>query len=264
MSQWKIKGLDYQAYYYMMGQLWSAGTVWIRKNLVGDPVVCQYAGYEYNHYNFPTKVTLINTHNAPLTEIPNTPQVVDRDGCIIYLRPNRKGLESDVNYYIGKMAEAEACITVNLAIQRTPWIFAGDGISAEKLNSLMQKILGNDIAVFANCDKNDIQTVDLQRDYVIDRLTEYEERLENKVKTLLSVDNQGGYLNREQQNLDTTNSNNDEINDTGNAYTETLRDGFKRLKEATGLDIEIEETSKPVDQISKQKLNSNGGPENEI
>ena len=259
MNQIEIEGLDYQPYYYMMGQLWQKGTCWARKNPINEPVICQYAGFAFNHYNFPTQVTLINTHNAPLSEIPNTPQIVDKDGCIIYLRPNRKGLEDDVNYYIDKMAEAETVITINLAIQRTPWIFAGDGISEAKLKSLTKKILGNDIVVFANCDKNDIETVELQREYIIDKVTEYEERLENKLKTLIGVDNQGGYLNREQQNLDTTNSNNDEINDTSNGMIKTLQDSFDRFKKLTGISLRAKATSKPVEQISAPK--GKGGTE---
>lgn len=231
-----------------MAQLWKQGSVWVRPNLVGDPVVCQYAGYAYNHYNYPTQVTLVNTHNAPLTEIPNTPQNVDIDGCIIYLRPNKKGLEQDVMYYISKMAEAEACISINLAIQRTPWIFAGDGLNDAKIQALCTKILGNDVVVFADMDKSDFATVDLSRDYLIDKLTEYEERLENKLKTLIGVDNQGGYLNREQQNLDTTNSNNDEINDMSNAYLATLKDGFERLAKLN-VHLNVELTSEPVKEI---------------
>lgn len=254
-NQFEINGLNYQALDYMMGQLWKTGSVWVRKNIVDEPVVCQYAGYSYNHYNYPTQVTLINTHNAPLTEIPNTPQNVDQDGCIIYLRPNKKGLEQDVMYYIAKMSEAEACISINLAIQRTPWIFAGNGLSNEKIKQMCTKILGNDIVIFANMDKSDFQTVELSRDYLIDKLTEYEERLENKLKTLIGVDNQGGYLNREQQNLDTTNSNNDEINDMSNGMFNTLKDSFERARRL-GIEINIKQTSLPVEQISSTKETS--------
>lgn len=250
LNQFEIKGLSYQARDFMMGQLWKTGTVWVRKNIIDEPVVTQYAGYAYNHYNYPTQVTLINTHNAPLTEIPNTPQTVDVDGVIVYLRPNKKGLEDDVMYYIAKMAEAETCISINLAIQRTPWIFAGTNINKEKIKDLCTKILGNDIVVIANMDKSDFETVNFDSEYIIDRLTEYEERLENKLKTLIGVDNQGGYLNREQQNLDTTNSNNDEINDMSNGMYRTLKESFERAHEL-GINITIKQTSEPVEQISR-------------
>lgn len=251
-SQFEVSGLSYQAEDYLFAQLWKQGSVWVRKNIVNEPVVCQYAGYSYNHYNYPTQVTLINTHNAPLTEIPNTPQTVDVDGCIVYLRKNKKGLEDDVMYYIAKMSEAEACISINLAIQRTPWIFAGNGLSNEKIKKMCTQILGNDIVIFANMDKSDFETVELDREYIIDKLTEYEERLENKLKTLIGVDNQGGYLNREQQNLDTTNSNNDEINDMSNSMFDTLKKSFERAREL-GIEINIKQTSKPVEQISVSK-----------
>ena len=253
LQQLRVKGLDYQPKLFLMGQLWKTGSAWIRKNIVGDPVVTQYAGTAYNHYNYPTKVTLINTHNAPLTEIPNTPQVVDKDGVIVWLRPNHKGLEDDINYYVSKLAEAETCITIQLALSRTPWIFCGDGINNQKLENLCQEILGNDPVVFANMDKNEIETVDLPRNYIIDKLTEYEERIENKVKTLLGVDNSGTIFNREQQNLDQTNASNDEINDMGNGMYETLKDSFDRANKLLQFaePLTVEQTSQPVEQISK-------------
>lgn len=251
-DQFEFTGLNYQAEDYLLAQLWKNGSVWLRKNIVDEPVVCQYAGYSYNHYNYPTQVTLINTHNAPLTEIPNTPQSVDKDGVIVYLRPNHKGLFDDVMYYIAKMSEAEAVISINLAIQRTPWIFAGDGTTDNKIKDMCRKILGNDVVVFANMDKNQCDTIDLDRNYVVDRLTEYEERLENKLKTLIGLDNQGGYLNRQQQNLDTTNSNNDEINDMSSGMIKEMNKSFERAKEL-GIDISVKPTSKPVTQISPDR-----------
>ena len=39
-NQFEIKGLSYQALDYMMGQLWKTGSVWVRKNIVDEPVVC--------------------------------------------------------------------------------------------------------------------------------------------------------------------------------------------------------------------------------
>ena len=67
------------------------------------------------------------------------------------------------------------------------------------------------------------------------------------------MDNQGGHINSQQQNLDTTNSNNDEINDSSNSYIDTLKDGFKRANELLGLNLTIRATSKPVTQISQTK-----------
>ena len=142
-QQLQFGGFDYRKNYRLKALLWSDGTAWIRQNPDGEPVVCQYTPSTWNYDNLPATVMLINKRNAPLSEIPMTEQTVDVDGAIVWLRPNHKGLEEDVNYYIGKMAEAETCITINLAIQRMPWIIATEPENAANLKDLVKKILGN-------------------------------------------------------------------------------------------------------------------------
>ena len=80
-----------------------------------------------------------------------------------------------------------------------------------------------------------------------------EKQPQNKLKTLIGVDNQGGYINREQSNLDTVNCNNDEINDTSNGMIKTLQDSFERFRKLTGINIKVKGTSKPVEQIGTPK-----------
>ena len=260
-QQLRFGGFDYRKNYRLKALLWSEGTAWIRKNPAGQPVVCGYTASSYNYDNLPATVQLVNTRDAPASEIPTTPQTVDKDGVIVWLRPNHKGLEEDVCYYIGKMAEAETCITINLAIQRMPWIIATEPENAAKLKDLMKKILSNEISIFTDIPRNEIDAITLPAPWIVDKLTAYEERLENKIKTLIGVDNQGGYLNSQQQNLDTTNCNNDEINDSAEAQKTELEDGFDRANEVLGLHLTVKQTSKPVTQIGKKP---EGGPKDDL
>ena len=85
------------------------------------------------------------------------------------------------------------------------------------------------------------------------KITEDQKGVENDIKTLLGVDNQGGYLNREQQNLDTTNSNNDEINDMSNGPFKELQKHLDRANKILGLNIHVKQTSQPVTQIGIKK-----------
>ena len=260
-QQLRFGGFDYRKNYRLKALLWSEGTAWIRKNPAGEPVVCNYTASSYNYDNLPATVQLVNTRDAPASEIPTTTQTVDKDGVIVWLRPNHKGLEEDVNYFIGKMAEAETCITINLAIQRMPWIIATEPENAAKLKDLIEKIFSNEISVFTDIPRNEIDAITLPAPWIVDKLTAYEERLENKIKTLIGVDNQGGYLNSQQQNLDTTNCNNDEINDSAEAQKTELEDGFDRANEVLGLHLTVKQTSKPVTQIGKKP---EGGPKDDL
>ena len=259
-QQLRFGGFDYRKNYRLKALLWSEGTAWIRKNPAGEPVVCNYTVSSYNYDNLPATVQLVNTRDAPASEIPHTTQTVDKDGVIVWLRPNHKGLEEDVNYYIGKMAEAETCITINLAIQRMPWIIATEPENAEKLKDLIKKIFSNEISIFTDIPRNEIDAITLPAPWIVDKLTDYEERLKSEIKTLLGVDNIG-WQNREQQNIDTTNAANDEINDHADSQKTELEDGFDRANEVLGLHLTVKQTSKPVTQIGKKP---EGGPKDDL
>lgn len=259
-QQLRFGGFDYRKNYRLKALLWSEGTAWIRKNPAGQPVVCNYTASSYNYDNLPATVQLVNTRDAPASEIPTTTQTVDKDGVIVWLRPNHKGLEEDVGYYIGKLAEAETCITINLAIQRMPWIIATEPENAAKLKDLMKKILSNEISIFTDIPRNEIDAITLPAPWIVDKLTDYEERLKSEIKTLLGVDNIG-WQNRQQQNVDTTNAENDEINDHADSQKTELEDGFDRANEVLGLHLTVKQTSKPVTQIAKKP---EGGPKDDL
>ena len=267
-AKFDVKGLGYQENHFLKAQLWDAGSIWVRSNkLTGEPVLAQYTGCSYNWYNFPTQAQLINRHGAPLSVIPNTLQTVDKDGSILWLRPNQKGLKDDVLYYIGKMAEAETCITINLALQRAPWLLASDGTNTAKLKDIVRRILGNELVVYTDIDKNDLANIPLNSPFIADKLAAYEERLENKLKTLLGLDNQGGFINSQQQNLDTTNSNNDEITRSDDSMENTLRDGIERANRVNNLQLVLDYHKIDIEQIGRPgnfglKYNVEGGRDN--
>lgn len=268
-SRFDIEGFDYRYKKTLKSKLFSKGSIWIRKNeLTGDPICCDYAGSTYDWNNLPVTVQLVTLNGAPESVIPQSPQTVDKDGVILWARPGEKGFQGDVEYYIGKLAEAESLITVNLAVQRAPWILTSDSTNYSKLKLLYKQIFSNQAAIITDIDKSEIEAIQLDAPWLVDKLTEYEEHLENKLKTLLGLDNQGGYLNREQQNLDTTNSNNDEINSSQDAFIETLEDGIKRANDVLGLNLKVIDKMPKVVQESESKglgmeHDSNGGEDDE-
>lgn len=249
-SRFDVEGFDYRYLKTFRAKLFSKGSVWIRKNaFTGEAICCDYAASMYDWNNLPVKVQLITTHRAPESIIPVTPQIVDKDGVIVWLRPGEKGLAADVDYYIGKLAEAETLITINLALQRAPWILTSESENYSKLKDILVRIFSNAPAVITDIDKNELEAIKLDAPWLVDKLAEYEERLENKLKTLLGLDNQGGYINRQQQNLDTTNSNNDEINSSQDSFFKTLKDGIDRANKVLGLNISIKENYTRAEQV---------------
>lgn len=253
-KRFEIEGFDYRYTKTLRSKLFSKGSIWIRKNsITGEPICCDYAGSTWDWNNLPVTVQLVTLNGAPQSIIPTSPQVVDKDGVIIWIRPGEKGYQQDVEYYISKLAQAEAAITINLELQKAPWLLSSDSTNYAKLLLFVKQILSNAPVVITDINKDEIDVLKLDTPWLIDKLVEYEDVLEGRLKTLLGIDNQGGHINSQQQNLDTTNSNNDEINTSQAAFIETLEDGVERANKVLGLNLKVIDKMPKVTQDSTSK-----------
>lgn len=87
MSKFEWEGLDEelkeQQENFIMRKFWSDGTLAARNvDKVNMLAFAPYGGMEYDMYDFPSKVTLVNLRNAPVNVIPFEPQVVNKDVVI--------------------------------------------------------------------------------------------------------------------------------------------------------------------------------------
>ena len=87
--------------------------------------------------------------------------MVDKDGVILWIRPGEKGFQQDVEYYIGKLAEAEAAITVNLELQKAPWLLSSDSTNYAKLQLFVKQILSNNPVVVTDINKDELAVLKL-------------------------------------------------------------------------------------------------------
>jgi hypothetical protein len=84
MSKFKWEGLDEEIAAeqenFIMRKFWSDGTIAARvEEKTGVLVFAPYAGYEFNLYDYPSKVNLVNLRGASQQLIPAGPQVVGKD-----------------------------------------------------------------------------------------------------------------------------------------------------------------------------------------
>lgn len=246
--------INYKEIEFVMMKLWSEGKIAMRPLLAGEKIFTDWTKVTYDWYGNCATVQLINEYAAPTSVIPATPQVVDKDVAIGWIQANHKPLRMTVDWYIKRIAQVDMVINTNLQLNKIPYIIPVDNSNQARLNNTIQRILDNEVFLFVNdADPNLFKAVSTGAPYIIDKLSEYKHGLENELRTYLGIDNQGGYLNREQQNLDTTNSNNDLINLNKQGYVDEINRWCERCGKL-GRHFNVESTSKPVTTVYDENV----------
>lgn len=258
-ANFKWTGLDYRQEEYIMKRFYGDGTVAAFKIKGIDELgFAPWAMNTWDMYGLPETVNLVNVYGSPL--IPTKTQIVDKDVCLGYIQRNKKPIALIVDWYIKRIAQVEMVINTNLQLHKMPFLIPVDD-NQDKVQDIVDKILNNELCIFVEgADPSIFKSVATAAPYIIDKLHEYKVGLENELKTYFGVDNQGAVEKREQLNLDETNANNEEINDSANNFLDCLNEWCDSIREALGKDISVEGTSKPVDSIGEQHEGEQPGP----
>ena len=256
MSKFKWEGLDEpvkaQQENFIMRKLWCDGTVACRYMKDVDVLVfAPYAGFEYDLYDFPSKVTLINLRNAPLSMIPFEPQSVGKEVVLGWAQPNHRPIADIVRFYVDRMVQVDMVINTNLNLQKMPFLIGVNETDKDKMHDIVRRILNNETVIFADLeDLQRVQTLVTQTPYVIDKLVDHKRYLEQELMTYLGVDNNGSQsLEQTHVSVDAVNANNDVINDFGNAIQEELQKWLDSIKLMCGRELRIVAMSRPVNTV---------------
>lgn len=259
-AQFKWTGLTYRQEDYIMRKFYGSGTVAAFKIKGIDELgFAPWTLQTWDMYDLPETVSLINEHNSPL--VPSRDLIVDKECVIGYIQRNKKSIQSIVNWYIDRIAQVEMVIITNLQLHKMPYLIPVDEEDSEKIEDIVTKILNNELVLFAKgVDPNLFRAVATGAPYIIDKLCEYKQTLENDLNTYLGIDNAGSVQKAEQVNMDELNANNDEINDSENNFLDSLQEFCKGIKETFNIDISVEPTSKPVNSIGEVHEGNTPGP----
>lgn len=214
-------------------------------------VFTPYAGFEYDLYDFPSKVTLVNLRGAPLSMVPLEPQVVGKDVVLGWAQPNHKPIAEIVRFYVDRMVQVDMVINTNLQLQKMPFLVGVNETDKGKMCDVVRRILNNETVVFVDLeDLQRVQSLATQTPYVIDKLAEYKRTIEQELMTYLGVDNNGSQsLEQTHVSVDAVNANNDVINDYGSAIQEEIQKWLDQIEAVFGRRITITAVSAPVNTV---------------
>ena len=163
------------------------------------------------------------------------------------------------------MVQVDLVINTNLQLQKMPFLIGVNEIDKDKMEDIVQRILNNEVVVFANLeDLQKVQTLVTQTPYIVDKLNDYKRSLEQELMTFLGVDNNGcNSLEQTHVSVDAVNANNDVINDYGNAIESEINKWLADVNRVFGRNISIKAVSKPVNTVHAATNVADGGNEDE-
>lgn len=263
LNSWKWKGITRDQREYIMRKFWETGSVAAfeivkgdRKFLRGQAPAEQESGLlgfapfsaiGYNMYNYPTAVTLINTRGVPY--IPRKIMTNGVDVVLGYAQHSRTAIRDIVKVYIDKIVDVEMTLRTNLIAQKVPFFIEVTPESKAHGEDLLRQIMADFPALFVNVGEiNSLQSVGALASYIIDKLYNYKQAIENELLAFMGIDNLGGSQKKEHLITSEVESNNDLINDYSDSIGANLKEWSKLIKETFGYEISVEATSSAADK----------------
>ena len=262
MGAYKFKGITYQQQDFILRKLWAEGKISafivegtkLPKEAVPSDVneypngmiaFAPFAPFAFDIYDWPIQVNLIALRGAKF--IPTKPQIVNKDVVIGYAQKSKKSVLSIVDFYLTKIVDTEMTIRVQLKSHKAPWLVATTPENEEKLKNHFKRIESDEEVLYLSADEVEaLKVLSGGNVYIIDKLYQYKQALENELLTYLGIDNLGIMEKKEHLTNDEVASNNDLINDHSDNFLSCLETFCESIRKVFGYEISVEATSSPV------------------
>lgn len=257
MNKYEFSNLNYQQKHYIMKKFWSVGTIACSQIRSADPVLAGLMddgsidmgenkiiftpwtfANRYNIYDFPTHVNLINTRGVKF--ITTKILEIDKEVVIGYAQKNHKSIYSSIEAKIDELVDIEMKKRVSRKAQSQPWMFAfspEDFLQAK----VLQEQLENDepylFVPFNDVDK--VKGITSGAPYIVDKLEQDRQKIENDILTMLGVNNVGIGEKKEHLIVDEVNANNEDIEQQSISFRTEIEDFFDRVNKVFGYKVDV-------------------------
>lgn len=275
MNTIKLDGLNYQQIEFIMKKFWSDGTIAVSKP-VGIPtgIVDKMEDYDviftpwtmqglYNIYDYPIQALPINLRGVSF--ISTKPLDVDKDIVIIYCQKNHKSVFSSIEAKFNELIDIEMVKRVCLKVQKMPWLFTTTPENKQAIENLARDLDGDEPTLFTTLSDAELgKGLGSNAPYILDKLEQQRQKVENDILTILSTNNVGIAEKKEHLIVDEVNANNQEIQDSGNDFVNMVQEGFDRVKQCFGKEVKVSLIHEPMmDYEPNEDEEQDGGDEND-
>ena len=226
---------------FLLKQLWCDGTIAITKNQFVDMLVyTPYSIMDYNLYEYPETVRLVNLHMSPLVNA-NKNYIINKDCVLMWILNSKQSIRSLVDPFIDRIVSVEMIINTNLIAHKLPLLMTISEQDADKARDIINRLLEDEPVLFTDVkDLTNLQAFVSGTPYIIDKLYAYKNSLEAELQTLLGIDNNMSNDTRlEYLTVDQVNSSNILTNNMLKGMLDNMNAAFKKVNELFNINIEV-------------------------
>lgn len=214
------------------------------ENANGLLCLVPFAIAKYDITDAPSVVSYINKRGA--TFIPKGLKIVNKECVIGWAHSSHAPIRSLVMYYIDRIVDVEKTIEMNLFVHKLPRLVVCSPEDKARVEDLMDKIERGEKKLFL--DANDVQAIKNVLDsgsntsYIIDKLYQYKQNLENELSTFLGINN-NPIEKAERLITGEVNSNNQLIAECGACFDDSIDAFCEEVSQVLGFPLtqEVEE-----------------------
>ena len=282
MNRFSFPELDYQQNDFIMRKFWADGTVACINILHSaeslkaleeaglEEVNANYLAFTpwttgslFNIYDYPISARPVNKRGVPF--IPNKDLALDKDIVIGYAQKNKKSVLSSIQCKINELVDIEMKMRVSRKAQSQPWTFAVSPEDEKKLKQMQVAIENDEPYNFVDLIMVDkVKVLQSGAPYITDKQEQDRQKVMNDILTILGYNNVGVSEKKEHLTVNEVDSNNQEIESSGDSYKTMLEDFFARIQKAFGFKVTVVDNYEKIsDNYSEDEYEEEDGEDDE-
>ena len=243
-AKFDIEELNDQMSNFLKLQLWSKGRILafiLEESKIPDflkdkenseeqiLVLTPFASSYFNIYNYPTKLNAVALKGATFIPTKTMTNMVD---CVVgFAHEFKCSIVNLIKKYVDELVEIEITLNINTFAHRLPRLVVTTPDNENRVQEIMNKIEEGEGCLFLSADDWEAikNVLEGGANYIIDKLYNYKECIENEVLTILGINNVN-YEKKERLITDEVNANNHLIASYARNFKKPIEDFCKNVE----------------------------------